>query len=74
MTTKIQKYRPSNGTEGYMFMSRFCEQCTKDDGETVLCEIIARTMALDVDESEYPTEWQYGPGAQPVCTEFNARA
>ena len=66
-----QKSRPSNGTEGEIFMAHFCDQCTHDDGDvTKACNIIARTMVFDIDDPEYPTEWQYGPGGHPVCTKF----
>ena len=69
----MEKYRPANGTEGEMFMEDFCYQCTRDDLEKdLLCPIIARTMALDVDDEGYPDEWQYIDG-QPVCTAFDMR-
>ena len=64
------KYRPSNGTEGEMFMERWCYRCTKDDQQNVFCPIIAKTMAFDVDNPEYPSEWQYNPQGQPICTAF----
>lgn len=72
---KIEKYRPSNGTEGAGFMSRFCDQCRNDDGgvgETV-CEIIGNTMAYDVDDPEYPDAWCYGQDGQPQCTAFHSK-
>lgn len=72
---KIEKYRPSNGTEGAGFMSRFCEQCRNDDsgvGETV-CEIIGDTMFYDVDEPEYPDAWRYDAQGCPTCVKFSAR-
>lgn len=68
----INFYRPSNGTEGDGFMSRHCYQCKHDDGgigERV-CEIIGNTMAYDIDEPEYPTEWRYGEDGRPTCTKF----
>ena len=65
------KYRPPNGTEGDMFMDKFCFQCQHDDIEAnKLCEIIARTMVFDVDEEEYPDEWQYDKDGNPVCINF----
>jgi len=66
----IKKYRPSNGTEGEIFMTSFCDQCIHDNGETKLCHIIGRTMALDIDDPGYPCEWQYGDDGQPKCTKF----
>jgi len=73
MTTKL--YRPSNGTEGEIFMAEFCYQCEHDDGESLFCDLIARSMGYDVNDSEYPQEWQYADdGNTPVCTKFKARA
>lgn len=39
-----------------------------DDGD--LCQILADTMAYNVDDPEYPSEWQYGKDGHPVCTAF----
>lgn len=74
-TIKIEKYRPSNGTEGDGFMSRHCYQCKHDDGgigETV-CEIIGDTMAYDVDDEQYPDAWRYDAKGCPTCTKFEER-
>lgn len=76
-----EKYRPSNGTEGEIFFDHWCRHCARDkamregcDFEEVddneSCEIIAATMAFDVDENGYPGEWQYSPEGQPYCTAF----
>ena len=65
-----EKYRPSNGTEGEMFREMYCYQCSKDDGEKKLCDILGRTLGLLVDDPDYPTEWQYNGNGQPVCTAF----
>ncbi len=57
-------YRPSNGTEGMMFMEAFCERCTKDrfdetgkpeDG----CDILMRTLCHEIKDAEYPPEWTH---------------
>jgi len=69
MTTKGQKYRPSNSTEGMMFMEDFCDQCA-DGGE---CKISMRAMIYDVEDKEYPEQWQYDEHGKPVCTEFKKR-
>lgn len=67
---KIELYRPSNATEGECFMSKFCYQCSKDNPATEdYCPIILRTMMLDVDEPNYPIEWQY-INDKPVCTAY----
>lgn len=66
----MERYRPSNGTEGDIFMDQFCRQCKHDDEEDNLCDIIALTMAYDVDEKEYPEEWQHGQDGEPLCTKY----
>lgn len=72
-----EKYQPSNGTEGEGFYASFCERCERDrafregapeDG----CEIIVRTLVLDVDDPEYPSEWTYDADDMPTCTAFVA--
>ena len=62
-----EKYRPSNGTEGDLFISGNCYHCM-EDGDN--CEILHRTFAHDVEDPEYPSEWQYGTDGQPTCTAF----
>jgi hypothetical protein len=76
-----QKYRPSNGSEGEMFMNTWCGQCERDHGmlkglpleecdDNQVCGIIALTHFLAVDDPRYPAEWQYGADGQPCCTAF----
>jgi len=63
-------YRPSNGTEGEIFMAYFCDQCIHDNyPDEPLCEIIANTTVFDVDEPNYPKEWIFKNG-RPLCTKF----
>ena len=76
-----KKYQPSNGTEGEMFMDAWCSECQRDkpmregvdydecDADEC-CDILANTMAYDVDDPEYPSEWQFGEDGQPRCTAF----
>ena len=49
-----EPYRPSNGTEGEIFMEGFCYRCTKEPD----CEILSNTLALDIDDRDYPKEWR----------------
>ena len=75
-----EKYRPSNGTEGDIFMQNWCCHCARDkvlsegldfdecDGDQI-CNIIANTMAFDIDDVAYPVEWVY-KNKQPVCSAF----
>jgi hypothetical protein len=71
----MEKYRPSNGSEGECFFESWCRQCARDrsmrEGEPIeecdddeLCDIIARSYRGDVDE------WVYGPDGEPMCTAF----
>lgn len=71
----MDKYLPSNGTEGECFFESWCRHCQRDrsmrDGEPVdecddneLCDIIARSFRGEVDE------WVYGPDDEPMCTAF----
>ncbi len=60
-----RNYRPSNGTEGDIFMSAFCGRCQLVGP----CEIRLLATALDVDSPDYPVEWTYERG-QPTCTAF----
>ncbi len=62
------KYRPSNGTEGQMFLDAFCRRCQRDDAER--CEILNLTMIHSIDDPEFPNAWQYGRDGQPCCTQF----
>lgn len=73
MTNKPQAtpYRPSNGSEGEWFMSRWCERCVKDMPSKP-CRIIGRTMALSVGEKGYPREWIEDDDG-PRCTAFADR-
>lgn len=79
-----EKYRPSNGTEGDFFFAGWCTKCARDKhlredtafedtfegGDDDLCEILGRTFVYNVEDSEYPKEWQYGKDGQPCCTAF----
>ena len=63
-----KKWRPSNGTEGYLFMDAFCKNCTKDKDNN--CQIIWLSMRFNTNDDEYPIQWQYSEDGQPTCTEF----
>lgn len=68
-------YQPSNGTEGDIFMSQYCYRCSKfphsSDAKNQ-CMIVLGTMALGIDDPEYPKQWQIGPNG-PTCTAFKDR-
>lgn len=74
-------YRPSNGTEGAIFIDNWCAQCERDHGmmaglpledcdDNSICGIIADTYCYAVDDPAYPKEWQYGNDGQPRCTAY----
>lgn len=76
-----QKYRPSNGTEGAIFMEAWCGECQRDKSmregapleecdDSERCDIIADTFAYDINDPKYPIAWQYGKDGQPRCTAF----
>lgn len=68
-----QKYRPSNGTEGELFIESWCCQCARDvaaQADDDCCEILGNTYAFSEEDPEYPNEWQYGTNGQPMCTAF----
>ncbi len=70
---ELKAYRPSNGTEGAMFQSVFCERCKRDNlnqntGEGG-CEILLRTMLHEVEDEEYPKEWVQKEN-KAMCTAF----
>ena len=60
-------YRPSNGTEGEMFMAQHCDRCVLANG----CQILPRTMLYDVEDAQYPREWVEQEKG-PICTAFKA--
>lgn len=75
-----EPYRPSNGTEGEIFMHNWCERCTRDaahrrNADAPGCKIIAYMMAFDIDDPEYPKQIvrtagvPWGEG-NPRCTSF----
>lgn len=74
---ETKPYRPSNGTEGEIFQSQFCERCEKDRYESRPCLILGRIMALNINEPGYPKEWVRDVGVEwpgnPRCTAFVER-
>lgn len=72
--SEIRPYRPANGSEGDCFTSHFCDRCIHDraarQGDYANgCEIYLRSMAFDINDPEYPTEWVTIDG-EPTCTAF----
>lgn len=62
----MEKYRPSNGTEGDSFIATYCEKCIYyQDG--VGCPILFATMLYDKDDTAYPPYW-VETDEGPECT------
>lgn len=71
--TKIEPYRPSNGSEGMWFTDTYCmrcKNCNPDPEGEKQCEILLATLLYDVGEPEYPKEWVYKFG-NPTCTAYD---
>lgn len=65
------KYQPSSGTEGEIFMEQWCYKCTKGADEASSgCTILLATMSFDKDHELYPPQWTYDNKGNPVCTAF----
>ena len=59
-------YRPSNGTEGEMFMQMHCRYC-RHNGP---CIIQSLSMAYDLGDEGYPVELVFNVNGRPTCTGF----
>ena len=65
-----QPYRPSNGSEGEMFMAAFCDRCKLNADELDGCNILSDSFCYDVGDPEYPKEWTHDGRGRPTCTAF----
>jgi hypothetical protein len=71
-----RKYRPSNGSEGCWFIEKYCYNCIHGkyehtgNTEDKPCEISTLSFMLDIDDKDYPEEWQYDDQGKPCCTAF----
>jgi len=81
---KVTLYRPSSGTEGESFFTEWCCHCSKDKphsegkdfdacGPGEVCELIANSMAFDIDHEFYPKEWIYGADGRRRCLAFEKK-
>ena len=72
----MKKYRPSNGTEGSIFIERFCAHCEHEkyihtlDDKDKKCQILSNTFIYDIDDPNYPTEWQENDQGEEFCSNF----
>jgi len=68
----MKPYRPSNGSDGELFMLEFCYRCERYDEDTG-CPILFASMAYDLGDAEYPKEWvKEDDGSEARCTAFQA--
>jgi len=68
----MDKYQPSNGTEGMSFIEDHCMQCLHCDPDpsgAKQCKILCATMCFNVNDKEYPNEWVYIDD-KPTCTKW----
>lgn len=69
-----KKYRPSNHTEGEIFMSAWCYQCEREkqfrETDEKPCAIVFASMVSEIEDENYPTEWNYDDNDAPQCTAF----
>jgi hypothetical protein len=70
-------YRPSNGTEGEIFIAKFCAHCKHDHPEIGdYCKILNATLMYTTREKEYPQQWIYEDDHNIFsgrCTSFEER-
>jgi len=73
---KTEKFRPSNGTDGEIFMCDFCYHCINEkwihdqkEGDKK-CEILSKMILLDTDNKNYPEELTYDTEDYPICTAY----
>ena len=58
-------YRPSNGTEGMMFIERWCDNCIKDNQEEeIFCPVLGKSFMGNV------PEWIFDDEGIPKCTAY----
>lgn len=62
-------YRPSNGTEGMMFESAYCDRCIHFVNDES-CDILIDALIYEINEPNYPKEWVYDSNGNPTCTKF----
>jgi hypothetical protein len=74
----MKPYRPSNGTEGENFTTKFCEKCCNsgidpEDAEGfITCRIHYKTLCFDADDTRYPKQWvEEDDGKNPQCLQFD---
>ena len=65
-----KSWRPSNGTEGDIFIGNVCASCKIGVAK---CPIIPEVMAHDLDDEGYPDQWVIGQCGYPQCTDYEPK-
>lgn len=69
--TEHTPYRPSNGSEGEYFESKFCLQCARvDEDPHGGCPIWGAAIEFGADDPNYPKELRLDERGRPTCTGF----
>lgn len=75
--SKVEPYRPSNGSEGMWFEDKWCNRCAReakfreDQCAENACSIVQAAFMYDEDDPEYPKEWITDEEGNPRCTAFD---
>ena len=70
MNEEPKPYQPTSGSEQMYFTDKFCFQCAfcdPDPNGPTQCDILAKMMALDVNDPNYPEELVYDD-RNGICT------
>jgi hypothetical protein len=74
MKTDWRTYRPSNGTEGMLFMEEWCANCKLQHPEYLGCdEVVGKSLRHEPKDNEYPVELQcrfIDNALETKCTKF----
>lgn len=71
---KAERWRPSNGTGGDIFYSRWCEHCERERyPDSKPCGILTKTLIYRMDDKKYPKQWVRDDEG-PKCLAFRERA
>lgn len=73
MSTTTLPYRPSSGTEGELFQQDFCDRCAQCQPALPPCDILVRSLFLNITDSDYPREWVQDGEGSAWCTVFVAQ-
>lgn len=70
-------YRPTNASEGDVFMGVWCARCERDRGHRENpetsdgCPILIATLGYSINHPDYPAAWVVVDG-KAICSEFEA--